>query len=91
MDQRAPDLWRREHLSSPEKQGAGEEAGSSGGEAGARDREHRRQPHMGPRAPEAHEEVGSTGGSHAWRETPRETESQNREPLHGEDAGARER
>lgn len=46
---------------------------------------------MGPRAPEAHEEVGSTGGSHAWRETPRETESQNREPLHGEDAGARER
>lgn len=43
MDQRAPDLWRREHRSSPEKQGAGEEAVSSRGEAGARDREHRRR------------------------------------------------
>jgi hypothetical protein len=67
-DQRAPELSRREHRSSPEKNGAGEETGSSRGEQApgtestggsrARDREHWRR--TAPRAPEEHRRQPST-------------------------------
>jgi hypothetical protein len=101
---------RREHQSVPHREeGAGSQGGSTGGswesrELGtesiggsreSREHEHRRQPRMGPRAPEAHR-TESTGGSQArrgshrraWRGTPRETKIRIQEPPHGEDARA---